>query len=104
MPETFVKTVDGRSFRIPSEEENERILSAAMSDPDSRPFTDDEWERALPTVRVGRHGRLLKSSVTLRLDADVAAYFRSSGRGWQTRINEILREWVCSHADAVVQR
>ena len=41
--------------------------------------------------------RQVKSPVTLRLDADVATYFRSSGRGWQTRINEILRQWVGAH-------
>jgi len=77
---------------IPTPEEEAEILAAAMNDPDSRPLTDEEWERVLPQVRVG-----LKVPVTMRLDADVAGYFRSSGRGWQTRINQILREWVGAH-------
>ena len=33
-----------------------------------------------------------KKQVTLRLDADIIAHFRTTGRGWQTRINKALRE------------
>jgi len=32
-----------------------------------------------------------KVQVTVRLDHDVLTYFRSSGQGWQTRVNEVLR-------------
>jgi uncharacterized protein (DUF4415 family) len=35
-----------------------------------------------------------KQQVTLRLDGDVVAHFRASGKGWQTRINETLAEHV----------
>ena len=38
-----------------------------------------------------------KVSVTVRYDADVVAAFKASGRGWQTRMNEVLREWLKSH-------
>jgi len=34
----------------------------------------------------------LKKPVTLRLDADVIAWFKKSGRGYQTRINRALRK------------
>jgi uncharacterized protein (DUF4415 family) len=33
-----------------------------------------------------------KKLLTLRLDPDVVEFYRSSGEGWQTRINEILRK------------
>jgi len=36
--------------------------------------------------------RPLKTSTTIRLDADVVAWLRGQGPGWQTRINRILRE------------
>lgn len=36
----------------------------------------------------------LKKAVTLRLDADVIAWFKKAGPGYQTRINRALREWV----------
>ena len=35
-----------------------------------------------------------KVSTTLRLDPEVLDYFREEGKGWQTRINEALREYV----------
>lgn len=33
-----------------------------------------------------------KTSIKLRIDADVVRYFRSTGPGWQTRINDTLRK------------
>jgi len=35
-----------------------------------------------------------KVSTTIRLDADVLEAFKSTGHGWQTRINSVLREWL----------
>ena len=35
-----------------------------------------------------------KEHISLRLDADLVEYFRSSGRGWQTRLNAMLRRAV----------
>ena len=32
-----------------------------------------------------------KVQVTIRIEQDVLAYFRASGQGWQTRVNDILR-------------
>ena len=36
--------------------------------------------------------RPIKRPVTLRLDADVVAWFKADGRGYQTRINQALRK------------
>ena len=41
---------------------------------------------------VGVLYRPIKKPVTLRLDADVIAWFKKSGRGYQTRINRTLRK------------
>ena len=35
-----------------------------------------------------------KQAVKLRIDADVLAAYKATGKGWQTRINEILRQNV----------
>jgi uncharacterized protein (DUF4415 family) len=32
--------------------------------------------------------------LTLRIDTEVIDYFKQSGEGWQTRMNDVLREWV----------
>ncbi|MEI6634347.1 MAG: BrnA antitoxin family protein [Chlamydiota bacterium] len=41
-----------------------------------------------------------KTSVSIRLDADVLNWFKRKGRGYQTRINAILRAFVEAHHDA----
>jgi len=38
------------------------------------------------------------TEVTLWLDSDVVDKFKSSGDGWQTRINDALKSWVQTHA------
>jgi uncharacterized protein (DUF4415 family) len=40
---------------------------------------------------------VVKERITIRLDADVLAALRATGKGWQTRVNEAMREWVHSH-------
>jgi len=42
-----------------------------------------------------------KQQITLRLDADLIAFFRSTGRRYQSRINAALREYVTAQKKAV---
>ena len=46
-----------------------------------------DWSGA----QVGRFYRPLKETVTIRLDADVLAWLKQGGKGYQTRVNRILR-------------
>jgi uncharacterized protein (DUF4415 family) len=39
-----------------------------------------------------------KRQVTIRLDATLLEEMRATGPGWQTRINEAVREWLARHA------
>jgi uncharacterized protein (DUF4415 family) len=61
----------------PTAEEDAAITKAAMADPDSMPFTDEEWEKVRPTLVRGR-GRPLgsgaKEQATLRVNKDVSEY------------------------------
>jgi uncharacterized protein (DUF4415 family) len=45
----------------------------------------------------GKFYRPIKQPYSLRLDADVVAWFKASGDGYQTRINAALREYVLAH-------
>ena len=36
----------------------------------------------------------LKQPTTIRFDADVLAALKATGPGWQTRVNDAMREWV----------
>lgn len=35
-----------------------------------------------------------KQALTIRYDADVVAAFKATGKGWQTRMNDALRQWL----------
>lgn len=54
--------------------------------------SDAEWVLAEPL------GGGAKRLVSIRLDESVIDYFKSSGSGYQTRINAVLREYVRAHA------
>ncbi|MFY9261175.1 MAG: BrnA antitoxin family protein [Gallionella sp.] len=85
---------------MPTPEEDAEITAAAMSDPDAMPLTDAEWEAVKPHLKRGRPAAThpLKISTTLRMDADVLNALRATGRGWQTRLNDTMREWVKTHS------
>jgi uncharacterized protein (DUF4415 family) len=51
-------------------------------------WTDAKWKDA---VR-GRFYRPVKKAVSLRLDADVIAWLKKDGKGYQSRANRLLRE------------
>jgi len=51
-------------------------------------LTEEFWKNA---VR-GRFYRPVKEAVSLRLDADVLAWLKKVGAGYQTRANRVLRE------------
>jgi uncharacterized protein (DUF4415 family) len=97
MPQT-IKTRSGRTLILPTPEEDAIITAAAMSDPDCMPYTDEEWEKIKPLLRVGRpKAEVTKERITIRLSRDVVTQFRASGTGWQTRVDAALREYLATH-------
>ena len=84
-----------------------------VMDTDS-PLLDEAWfakarpahevlpERVLSAARrtPGRPAGSNKTATTIRFDDDVLAAFRAAGPGWQTRMNDALREWLKSQAPA----
>jgi uncharacterized protein (DUF4415 family) len=54
---------------------------------DISPLTENFWRNA---VR-GKYYKPTKTSTTVRIDSDVLAWLRAQGKGYQSRINAILR-------------
>jgi uncharacterized protein (DUF4415 family) len=93
-----IKTRSGRTIIMPTSEEDTAITAAAMSDPDALPFTDEEWESVKSSLRRGRPvSANPKVFTAIRLDHDVLNAFKDSGRGWQTRMNAALKDWLSTH-------
>jgi uncharacterized protein (DUF4415 family) len=87
-----MQTSTGRVLVLPTPEENAAIMAAALSDPDAQPLTESDFKQ-MPPVR-GRMGRpkadVTKVCLTIRIDPDVLARWRASGKGWQTRAAAVL--------------
>ena len=61
---------------------------------DAPKMTDEDWNRP---HYVGLHYRPGKKSVTIRLDEDMVQWFKSQGKGWQTKMNWALRLYFATH-------
>jgi uncharacterized protein (DUF4415 family) len=63
---------------------------------DIPPLTGGGWRRVSDLIPAEN-----KQQITLRLDADVIAFFRGTGRRYQSRINAALRDYVNAQKKAV---
>ena len=88
-----------RSQRIGSDLKKVDAYVLTQADYDEIPeLTDEDFARGdlyFGRKLVGRgrpKSELTKDAVSLRLDQDVIAHYRGTGRGWQSRINETLRK------------
>ena len=68
---------------------DEEIREAVESDPDTY-FLDEDWFEAATFVNPSAE----KERISIRLDEDILEFFRSQGRGYQSRINKVLREYM----------
>ena len=84
-------------LRMPTEEEDREITAAALSDPDNPPLTDEQLDQMVPYHVVMRGRPRLanpKRQVTIRYSVAVIDYFRGTGDGWQSRMDEVLLDYV----------
>ena len=85
---------------IPTAEEDKAITAAAKSDPDAQPLTPKQLKSMVPIQALrGRpkseHRKLL---VSVRYSQEVVEYFKSTGDGWQSRMDGVLRKYVESQS------
>ena len=64
---------------------------------DNPELTPEMFAKAV--VRHGLKPAPNKAQLTLRLDTDVLAWFKAQGRGYQTRINALLRAYMHAHLE-----
>ncbi len=92
--------VDRSAPRELSDEQKARLATLAAL-PDEEIDTSDipvldeaDWRRLAGNPLY----RPVKKQTTVRLDADVLVWLRGSGKGWQTRLNAILREAMAAES------
>lgn len=90
----FVRSKSGRRIEIPTPEENAAINAGIAADPDTVELDDAFFAHAR---RVGRPvSPTPKVQRSIRFSPEVLAYFRATGKGWQTRIDVALKEWIAT--------
>jgi uncharacterized protein (DUF4415 family) len=87
-------------FTTPVSDKQRRELQRLAARPDSQiDFSDaPEGSPRASDIQVGRFYRPIKQLVSLRLDADVLAWFRGRGKKYQTYMNEVLRREMQTNA------
>ncbi len=120
---SYIKTInaqeESKGYRYRS---GYGIMTAKRKDKETAPFTNkagevrelkvDDFAKFQPADEVipdiaegmkrlrGQRGKQkapTKVQKTLRLSPEVVAYFQSQGKGWQTNVDKVLKEYVKSH-------
>jgi len=93
-PEAWAKLIADApgEDRPPTHEEEAHRKNAVVS------HSLPELREKLAARRRGVQKSPTKVPTTIRFDADVLAELKASGRGWQTRVNDAVREWLKAHS------
>ena len=88
---------------MPTAEEDKAITAAAKSDPGAQPLTTSQLNAMVPlrALRGRPKSENKKLLVSVRYSAEVIAYFKSTGDGWQSRMDGVLRKYVTRHSRSV---
>jgi uncharacterized protein (DUF4415 family) len=80
---------------LPTNEEDQAITAAALSDPDAPPMTDEEAAKLKPYRGRGRPaGSGMKEQVTMRFDREVLEAFKKSGDTGKRRCNRKIQRVI----------
>ncbi|MDX8383059.1 MAG: BrnA antitoxin family protein [Ghiorsea sp.] len=94
---------------MPTDAEDAAINAAIATDPDNPEWTDAMFASAtsvadsnLPAsfkqaVLRGKQTAPTKKPISIRLSPEVLDFFRDQGKGWQTRMDEVLKDYVAHH-------
>lgn len=94
------KAATKAKIEMPGTAEDRKITAAAKSDPDAQPLTRAQLKAMVPlrSVRGRPESENKKLLVSVRYSPEVVAHFKSTGEGWQARMDGVLRQYVQKHA------
>ena len=81
---------------MPTAEEDKAITAAARSDADAQPLTPTQLKAMVPirALRGRPKSENKKLLVSVRYSQEVVEFFKSTGEGWQSRMDGVLRQYV----------
>ena len=84
------------TVHMPTAAADKAITAAAKSDPDAQPLTPRQLKAMVPlrSLRGRPKSENKKLLVSVRYSPEVVAYFKSTGEGWQSRMDGVLRQYV----------
>ena len=85
---------------MPTVAEDKAITAAAKADPDAQPLTPKQLQAMVPlkSMRGRPKSENKKLLVSVRYSPEVVAYFKSTGEGWQSRMDGVLQQYVTRHS------
>jgi uncharacterized protein (DUF4415 family) len=94
------KTAKRPTVLMPTVEEDRAITAAARKDPEAQPLTPRQLKAMVPirALRGRPKSANKKLLVSVRYSPEVVAYFKSTGEGWQSRMDGVLRKYVTRHS------
>jgi uncharacterized protein (DUF4415 family) len=84
-----------RKIVKPTPAEDEAINAGIAADSDTYELSEQEFKQLRPLGRPAGSGK--KVQITMRLDSEIVDAFRETGDGWETRMNDALRDWLATH-------
>ena len=87
---------------LPTPEEDTALIAAAKADPDAQPLSANQLKAMVPmrSLRGRPKSANKKLLVSIRYSPEVVAYFKSTGEGWQARMDSVLRQYVARRTNA----
>lgn len=84
------------SIRMPTPLEDKAITAGARADPDAQPLTPKQLKAMVPikALRGRPKSGKAKQLVSVRYSQEVLEYFKATGEGWQSRMDNVLLKYV----------
>ena len=107
MKRKYIETERWGRLELNTPEEEAAINAGIAADPDTYELTDEEMALLKPMntpinelhgVKGRPKAEVTKERISIRLAPEVTEYFRATGKGWQTRMGDVLKEYVEEHS------
>lgn len=88
------------TIAVPTTAEDKAVTAAAKADPDAQPLTPKQLKAmvSMRSLRGRPKSENKKVLISVRYSTEVVEYFKSTGAGWQSRMDSVLRRYVARHS------